>query len=57
MRLGRNRKYQPLWNAGATPQGIIDFVERRSKYFDEGPPRKGEATIINRGLKATLSTF
>lgn len=37
--------------------GKINFVERRMKYLDEGPTRKGEATIINRWLKATLGTF
>lgn len=43
-------KYIPL-------QGKINFVERRSKYLDERPTRKGKTTIINRGLKEALGTF
>jgi len=63
MGLRRNQKLQDsgIWGPPLmeyTPLGgKIDFVERRSKYLDEGPTWKGEATIINRGLKATLGTF
>jgi len=41
----------------ATLGGKIDFMERRLKYLEEGPTRKGEATIMNRGLKVALVIF
>lgn len=38
-----------------TPHGgKIDYVGRRSKYLAKVPTRKGEAPIINRGLKAAI---
>lgn len=51
----KNFNVSGIW--GAPLGGKIDFVESRLKYLGEGTTRKGEATITNRGLKATLDTF